>query len=66
MRKRAITLLSTLGEPDELASAYAKTAAYTAVVGYYFANLEKQGRVFSKSDGLLAESKRNLGRNSDA
>jgi tetratricopeptide (TPR) repeat protein len=40
--KRAITLLSTLGEPDELASAYAKTAAYTAVVGYYFANLENK------------------------
>jgi tetratricopeptide (TPR) repeat protein len=55
--ERAISSLSSLGDRYELARAYLKTAAYTAVVGYYFANLEDKEKYSQKATDYFLKAK---------
>ena len=56
--ERAIDLLSSLGDHYELARAYAKTAAHTAVVSYYcVANLEDREKYSQKATDYWLKAK---------
>ena len=55
--EHAIDSLASLGDRYELARAYAKTAAYTAVVGYYFANLEDKDKYSQKATDYWMKAK---------
>jgi len=49
--ERAITFLSTIGEPYELARAYVKTANSLEVFGFYFLDLDEKERYFQQARG---------------
>jgi tetratricopeptide (TPR) repeat protein len=49
--EQAITFLSTIGDPHELARAYVRAAAYLQVHRYYFLELDEQKRHFQKAAG---------------
>jgi tetratricopeptide (TPR) repeat protein len=55
--EHAISSLSSLGDHYELARAYAKTAACTSVVGYYFANLEEKTKYLQKAKDYWFKAK---------
>jgi len=55
--ERAIKFLSSVGDPRELARAYAKTAAYTSTVEYYFADLEDREKYSQKATDYWLKAK---------
>ena len=55
--ERAHELLSTFGDPFELARAYVRTASYLQMFGFYFLDLDERQRYYQKAAGYWQKAK---------
>jgi len=54
----AIKLLSTSGNPFELATAYMRTATFLEVFGYYFSDIDKSGEYSQKAKDYVQRARK--------